>query len=65
MHKRSFHYGFMISLVMVTSIINSDAQEIQARITVMAPNVTATAADKKIFQTLQKPIEGLQSSRSC
>lgn len=63
MHKKRFHNCFMISLVMLTSIFNGSAQEIQARVTVMAPNVTATAADKKIFQTLQKQLNDFVNGR--
>ena len=50
-------------LVMLLGITTVKGQEIQARVTVMAPNVTANAADKKIFQTLQKSLNDFLNGR--
>ena len=58
MHKKIL--GLFVSLLAISTVYG---QEIQARLTVMAPNVTATAADKKIFQTLQKALSDFLNGR--
>ncbi len=63
MHKRNF-FRFACCLIF-TSLLNVhgiDAQELQARVTVIAPKVS-TQVDKKVFMTLQKSLSDFINNR--
>ena len=57
MHKR-----IMLSILLLFTLLNGRAQELQARFTVIAQKVS-TQVDRKVFQTLQTTVTNFLNSR--